>query len=751
MSSYRSVFTIPQAPETVIPRILSRLITWAESSFPSLLRPGGLDDFSPGMRFKAGAGVELIWIDQTLQSDDRLVGFVIIDSRGQGELIEQVMLAGGPRDPGMTVVSVEVGGLAVPDSASPRHPAPSVVNQLLAEFRCEDYGVVLTHSPLVLRTTDLDYLLKELSEIDHHVQVVVAATDNIDQVENTQETLRKIMAPATGMCATFVLDPQATRLFNERVTHSHAIEPGSLRIYVPGAQFGNPEDGNVHRKVDITAVLAGSDTGNLGADLCTGAAEFAASQTLARRERRYLSVLGAMLDDAVNGTCILRSAGAVEEPVTPMEGDDAPSQSTALGSSPVTPVSTVAFDAVADNGTGEAGAREEQDDSQPVPTPADADDLVGLREELVHAQRQIHEISERLSAANARIAQLEKQLEKERRASHADRQLRASSASAPDRPAGRNTELANLRQALKKSQRECQELRKEASGLKTRALAAEKRNRILTERLSGLATKKPTREFKAQTTTAHHLDARAPRQVTGVSSSEQTSDRAVAASGASPAQQRRGTVSAQRSGSKGKFFRPAVLDSSAGEYKECHSTVGRNGTQLRNAVRGVDLGARAELIAVVEHILAVESPVHPHRLGDLVRNTYGLASLHESHREALWDTLVATGHLVTDDLGFVWSIADQRLKEPVIIRSARRYALDHLEKIRYVHPHELAITLASVAQQNPRCTENDLFKLALGRLSRRNRLVTKDNEEALRRAGQVPRPGSTPLSLSVAQ
>lgn len=205
------------------------------------------------------------------------------------------MLAGGPRDPGMTVVSVEVGGLAVPDSASPRHPAPSVVNQLLAEFRCEDYGVVLTHSPLVLRTTDLDYLLKELSEIDHHVQVVVAATDNIDQVENTQETLRKIMAPATGMCATFVLDPQATRLFNERVTHSHAIEPGSLRIYVPGAQFGNPEDGNVHRKVDITAVLAGSDTGNLGADLCTGAAEFAASQTLARRERRYLSVLGECL------------------------------------------------------------------------------------------------------------------------------------------------------------------------------------------------------------------------------------------------------------------------------------------------------------------------------------------------------------------------------------------------------------------------------------------------------------------------
>ncbi|MCR2052365.1 DUF3320 domain-containing protein [Actinomyces bowdenii] len=743
MSSYRSVFAIHQPPDTIIPRVRADLITGVEESFRDLLGSRGMDAFSPGMKLSVGDGVELIWIDQTLKSDDRLIGFVVIDSRGQGERIEQVMLAGGPRDPGVTIVSVKVGGQAVSNDA-PHRTAPQVVNQLLAEFRCEDYGIILTHWPLILRPADIDHLLKELSEIDHHVQVIVAATDENSNVEHVQESLGRLMAPAVGMCAAVVLDPQATRLFNERVSPSHAVTPGMLRLYVPGAQFGDAEDGPAHEEISLAAALA-DDGSSAAADLYARTAGFAAAQTLARRERRYLSVLGAMLDDAANSNYALQPAETDSKPLPPSSPHEHTPEAAPAGEGLAPPEAPSPGSAPGSAAAQEASELQDHPRSHPQ---GGGPEHIRVRDELIRAQQQVNELQAQLRDALTRITQLEKERDALRAtATSTTARIGASSKTAAS-GSSRDSGPGSLREELRRSRRECQELHEELNSMRIRALAAEKRNRILAERSSRHVPQRPAHEPDPPHAGGPRpgIGNRVPPRVTGSSraasptpSPTPTRTATMSRTPLTPGSTSRSPM--QRAGNGGPFFRPSILGSSPGEYREWHSMVTRSSSRLRDAVRGTDSAARAELIAVVQHILAVEAPVHRHRLGNLVRNAYGLASLRESLREALWDTLAATGHMVTDDLDFVWSIADQRLEEPVIVRSARRYALDHVERLDHVHPHELAIILAAVTQDQPWCTEEDLFRAALGRLSRRHRQLSPDNLMALRRAHRLSRPG----------
>lgn len=296
MTSYRSVYTTPLPINAAIKTFTSALISWAEEEYSEYLGPRRLDGFEPGMRYQPDERLELIWADERQQSGDRLVGFAVVDALGEAETITRVMIAGGPADPRSSVVSIEIGP-DLPTTDSGTAVVPGFVADLLGLAKCDDHGIILTADPLILTPEDIPEFLKQISEDDHHVQVVLAGTSNDLPLPQWRDFIGRMLAPVRGMSAIYVLNAAATECFNQSVEAGHRAEPGALRVLAPGARLNDAGDTVLHRLIPASDLLDDERRDRLAFDLCEQAIDFALGLPLARREQRYLEVLDRFLDE----------------------------------------------------------------------------------------------------------------------------------------------------------------------------------------------------------------------------------------------------------------------------------------------------------------------------------------------------------------------------------------------------------------------------------------------------------------------
>lgn len=249
-------------------------------------------------------------------------------SSGRGERWATTLLAGvdlhDPQARPQVVVEVDAphdpGRFGIGATFTAR---PVLATNILGAFACDDHGFKVSDGPRLLFPEDLDDLVVQLAETDHHGLVFLSGTDGTVAANTWKKSLAKVTHETVGQAAVFVLSPEATAAFNARVSASHAIPLFGLRIFRPGAVLDDPEDGRRHRVVSATSLIVDSRVEDLRRGFGRLCREHANSVPLDRFLRR-LDVVTAMRLDEITGISGTTSEKVRTEPFPPAQGPSDP-------------------------------------------------------------------------------------------------------------------------------------------------------------------------------------------------------------------------------------------------------------------------------------------------------------------------------------------------------------------------------------------------------------------------------------------
>lgn len=199
--------------------------------------------------------------------------------------------------------------------------APRLVRTLIDEYGCFDRGVRLTEKPLVVRSQQVDDLIRVLTRPGRRTLSFIAGSSPELPLKSWQEFVGKILRQTVGQASGYVLDPHATELFNSKVGPAFAVRPGMLRTFLPELNIDDDQDAARHRFVTASSI-AGQDSRRLGKTLSYKAREVA-QETLLDENVRHID---RRLDDfAVRMPLPIKQTGLKPESRTETaEPDEAP-------------------------------------------------------------------------------------------------------------------------------------------------------------------------------------------------------------------------------------------------------------------------------------------------------------------------------------------------------------------------------------------------------------------------------------------
>lgn len=177
---------------------------------------------------------------------------------------------------------------------------PRLATNILGAFACDDHGFQVSDGPRLLLPEDIDDLLDQLAETDHHGLVFLSGTDDTLPAHAWRTSLEKVTRETVGQAAVFVLSPEATGDFNARVSPTLAVPAYGLRIFRPGVDLDDPADARRHRAVSASTLVVDSRVEDLRRSFGRLCREHANSVPLDRFLRR-LDIVTAMRMDELAG------------------------------------------------------------------------------------------------------------------------------------------------------------------------------------------------------------------------------------------------------------------------------------------------------------------------------------------------------------------------------------------------------------------------------------------------------------------
>ncbi|SPF69401.1 Hypothetical protein PROPJV5_2353 [Propionibacterium ruminifibrarum] len=289
MLAYRSSFHVSQPVEEAWRTVSSTMVNWAERKHRKQLGPKGLYALEPNSSIALKSGIKFTIIDSIQQPGDRIFGFQSVEPDGDHKWTSKVLVAGNPKRDDESVVSIIIDAPA--DKHDPLRPkyaeVPRFVRSMLDQMDCDDCGIHLGNKPRQLDVALIPTLIRELKEDDHHGLVLVAGTPADFPFEPWKEFIADTTKNTVGQSATYVLDVEATNYFNQHVSKYHRVDPGSLRSFVPGADFDDPLDGKRHRFI-TAKTLADDQLRKAASSIITRRSRaFTNSRPIDRKTRRY--------------------------------------------------------------------------------------------------------------------------------------------------------------------------------------------------------------------------------------------------------------------------------------------------------------------------------------------------------------------------------------------------------------------------------------------------------------------------------
>lgn len=152
----------------------------------------------------------------------------------------------------------------------------------------------LLGSPTLVRPDDVGDVAQGLADTFRRGLVFVAGSyDSLPQGQ-WKDMVAGLLRETAGLAVQLVLDPAATVAFNALVGPAHAVAPGTVRTFVSGVRFGDPEDYIRHRILGTERIVR--EDGRylallLGRRARAATADTALSTQVTRLDRRLRTAL----------------------------------------------------------------------------------------------------------------------------------------------------------------------------------------------------------------------------------------------------------------------------------------------------------------------------------------------------------------------------------------------------------------------------------------------------------------------------
>lgn len=265
MLSYRTLFTInPASGPDVVQGVLDRTFDWLRS------KGYDADAVAANKDVSVADHARVKWIVPSAEDFAGTHRLILTEQTLAGEWVSTVTVqqpAVGRPWFWMDVEGAEWAG------------APRLVRSLIEQYSCSDRGVKLTKNPFVIRPQEVNQLIQLLSRPGRRTLSFIAGSSGGLPITKWTEFVGNIVGQTAGQASSYVLDPVATTVFNQRVGAGFGVEAGMLRTYLPELNVNDAQDAARHRFLTSTSIGT-QDVGRLRKTLSYRAREVAQTALL---------------------------------------------------------------------------------------------------------------------------------------------------------------------------------------------------------------------------------------------------------------------------------------------------------------------------------------------------------------------------------------------------------------------------------------------------------------------------------------
>ncbi|GAA4855012.1 hypothetical protein [Saccharopolyspora cebuensis] len=253
MLGYRSVFQVDQRGRDVLGLTREQLHSWLRSKHydADVLRANRVAMLAPHVE---GVLLERSGADGSYAMQAR------ITERTRGEPWVTQLTALVPRAPERAMLWLDVVNPEVFDEAEVAQrrqwtAAPRLVRNLLDVLGGTDGAAELGTRPRQVRGDEAKDLADVVRDAQRRGPVYVAGSTETLPQQRWFEHVAALLWQTVGLGAGYVLDPEATRTFARIAGRGHEVRPGTLRTFLPGAEFGDGTDALRHRLLSTGRIV----------------------------------------------------------------------------------------------------------------------------------------------------------------------------------------------------------------------------------------------------------------------------------------------------------------------------------------------------------------------------------------------------------------------------------------------------------------------------------------------------------------
>ena len=137
---------------------------------------------------------------------------------------------------------------------------PRLAKRLLGVMPALDGSAVLADKPRLVSGNDVEALVDVVCDPDRRGLIFVAGSDSGMPIQPWADLVAGLLKDTIGLAAAYILDPDATASLSEALGDSHAIRPGTVRTFLPGADPASELDALRHRVLTTQRIIRGDGT-----------------------------------------------------------------------------------------------------------------------------------------------------------------------------------------------------------------------------------------------------------------------------------------------------------------------------------------------------------------------------------------------------------------------------------------------------------------------------------------------------------
>jgi hypothetical protein len=200
------------------------------------------DALEPGPEVVLGANAVGSIAASDRQDGSRSLRAVIVEDNQKGRWTTQLTVDVPGTDKRKPWVWLDLDG---PENT--RGSVPRLARSLLEVFEGKTDDIRQGAAQPVTDTDEVGALVDAVCDPDRRGLVFVAGSDSRLPFDQWLRLVRVLLRDCVGLSGGYILDPQATEMFNNAIGPQHRVEPWTLRTFRPGVEPDDPADGRRHK------------------------------------------------------------------------------------------------------------------------------------------------------------------------------------------------------------------------------------------------------------------------------------------------------------------------------------------------------------------------------------------------------------------------------------------------------------------------------------------------------------------------